>query len=526
MSKPYQPHALPLILFTIIAFLCFANLGGYPISILDEAKNTEAAREMLVNQSLVPTFNQELRVDKPPLHYFFMQLGYSIFGVNAFGARFFSAFLGLLLGIFMFYFTKKHAGKSTAITSLVVLFSSFFWLNEFHLAVPDPYLIFFLSIGWASFYNFYKTGKTRDWWLFYGSIGLASLAKGPIAILMTGLIALLFFLSLKKNFWKNLTRFQPIWGGIIVLLIASPWFIYVHQATGGAFTEGFFIKHNFQRFSSKMEGHGGTFLLTIVFVFLGLFPLGMFIPQGIFHAYKYYRKDDFITFCGILSLTIILFFCISSTRLPNYTLPAMPFLAILVAAFFKEQIYLKSYARWSFYLSTCIISLVTLAIPAAVIFIFQDEKIPYLSFILLSVVALVSIFLSWAALHKHQYQKYIWSISGGWAVISLILFWGIFTPLWQMSPVYKAKKIIQSHQVVGVYQNFDPAFTIQNQRTFPVFQSLEEIHNFTEVYPQAIFITRDRNISSDSLERSGFEFLMNEKSLFENYSSLIFKKIF
>ena len=72
------------------ALVSFTFINAYPISILDEAKNAEAAREMLSSGNfLVPFFNGELRTDKPPLHYYFMILGYKLFGVTALGARFF-----------------------------------------------------------------------------------------------------------------------------------------------------------------------------------------------------------------------------------------------------------------------------------------------------------------------------------------------------------------------------------------------------------------------------------------------------
>lgn len=56
----------------IIAFLtCTSFVGNYPIYILDEARNSEAAREMLENLNfIVPYFNGELRTDKPPFTIF------------------------------------------------------------------------------------------------------------------------------------------------------------------------------------------------------------------------------------------------------------------------------------------------------------------------------------------------------------------------------------------------------------------------------------------------------------------------
>ena len=60
-----------------------ANFWGFPIYILDEAKNSACAMEMMQRGDwVVPTFNGVLRTDKPPLHYFFMISAFEMFGIS------------------------------------------------------------------------------------------------------------------------------------------------------------------------------------------------------------------------------------------------------------------------------------------------------------------------------------------------------------------------------------------------------------------------------------------------------------
>lgn len=71
----------------------FAFLDASPIYILDESKFAEAAREMLVSGDYwIPTFNGSLFVDKPPLQYFFMMLGFKILGSTPWERVFFLLF--------------------------------------------------------------------------------------------------------------------------------------------------------------------------------------------------------------------------------------------------------------------------------------------------------------------------------------------------------------------------------------------------------------------------------------------------
>ena len=88
---------LPLLIL-IASFIYFSSGNEKSaIFMVDEARNSECAREMSeLHGMIVPTFNCELRTDKPPLHYWFMVLSYSVFGVNEFAARFFSAVFGAL----------------------------------------------------------------------------------------------------------------------------------------------------------------------------------------------------------------------------------------------------------------------------------------------------------------------------------------------------------------------------------------------------------------------------------------------
>ena len=142
--------------------------------------------------------------------------------------------------------------------------------------------------------------------------------KGPVAILFTRIIS--WFVFIIKKQLKNVFHIIQFLGIVGVLLVTSPWYINVHLLTDGEWTKGFFIEHNLNRFGSEMEGHGGIFLITFGYVLLGLLPFSFFIPQALINSYKE-RKNNLILFCSCITLVFVLFFCISSTKLPNYTMP-------------------------------------------------------------------------------------------------------------------------------------------------------------------------------------------------------------
>lgn len=511
-----------LILIAII--LCFVNLGGHPIYILDEAKNAEAAREMFSNHDwVVPTYNGELRTDKPVLHYWMMMIAFKIFGVSAFAARFFSAVFGVLTLISTYYFTRKFTNPKLAGLTLFTLLSSIFFIQEFHLAVPDPYLIFFISFGLFNFFDFYKNGKILNWILFYLSLGLGVLVKGPIAIALPGLIVFLFLLFKKDFKFKTILKINPFLGLILTLLICAPWYIAVHQATNGQFTEGFFLQHNLQRFSSEMEGHGGLPFVTWAFVLLGLLPFSFFIIQGLVHGWKERKTNDFILFSFLVSASFILFFSISSTKLPNYPMPSYPFVAVLIAfylgKFIENQVSTK-YFRISFYFILGISIL--LPIGGFIALTWAEKQLisaNYVSLILLPLT--MGCVYAWMNFKQNKFHQTLLGIGFGAMFVTVGLFVLAYPKLTALSPVSLSKELIPENKSLIVYKGFDPAYLFNYQLTIPIAESKETVLEFKQNHPKGLIITKEKFYNSDWNDVKTTIHL-KQKSLFENYTTVIF----
>ena len=117
--------------------------------------------------------------------------------------------------------------------------------------------------------------------------------------------------------------------GIIMCAVAIPWYLLVHKETNGEWTKGFFLQHNFGRFSEPMEGHGGPFIIVPLIVFFGLLPASIFIGES-FKKFKTRFSNSFLKLAFSVVGIFIVFYSISSTKLPNYAMPCYPFLAILL----------------------------------------------------------------------------------------------------------------------------------------------------------------------------------------------------
>jgi len=251
-----------IIIVCASVLVLFANIWGYPIYILDEVKNAQCASEMLESENfIVPTFNGALRSDKPPLHYYFMILGYKLFGVGALGARFFSAIFGVLIVCMTFVISRKYMTEKAGKVATVALLSSVGFAFQFHLATPDAYLVFFMTSALFAYFHFFKSGKKTFLYLTYLAIALATFTKGPVGIVIPG-ASIFFFLIAKKKLKKKEINKLLLWkGAMIVLLINLPWYLSVHLMTDGQWTEEFFLYHNFGRYTSSEIGHGSAYCL-------------------------------------------------------------------------------------------------------------------------------------------------------------------------------------------------------------------------------------------------------------------------
>jgi 4-amino-4-deoxy-L-arabinose transferase-like glycosyltransferase len=224
-------------------------------------------------------------------------VAFKIFGVTEWGARFFSAVFGVLTIFHYLFLRKKYSSPRQAfITSLVLLASSHF-LFEFRMSVPDPYLIFLNTASIFTAYLFFKEKRNYWLWLCAITMGLGTLAKGPVAIALPG-AAILIWLIWEKD-GKKFFHGKYLSPAIIMFAVAVPWYLLVHKETNGEWTRGFFLQHNFGRFSEPMEGHGGPFIIVPIIILLGLLPASIFIGES-FKKFKATFNNSFFktgTFC-------------------------------------------------------------------------------------------------------------------------------------------------------------------------------------------------------------------------------------
>jgi 4-amino-4-deoxy-L-arabinose transferase-like glycosyltransferase len=515
-----------VLLLALAAVVYTANIWGTSIYILDEAKNAGCAMEMYQRGDwVVPTFNEALRTDKPPLHYYFMKAGFSIVGITPFGARIFSSVMGVLTVLVVFLFCRRMIHEDAAFYAGMILVSSLQLAVQFHLAVPDPYLIFFMTLGWLSFIYAYVEKKHNYYYIFYAAIALATLAKGPVAVIFSGLLVLIFLFAQRNFKWKTLMQLKLFQGTLLFLVIVLPWYIAVGVETQGAWLEQFFFKHNVNRFTSSMEGHGGFPLASVVIVIGALMPFSFFFPQAIRMIWKEQRKDAFVQFCFIAMAVVVIFFAFSRTILPSYPEPAVPFFAILLGYFFYWVQKKGKVKRLKLRINALVYFIIALTIPFAVWFALQAENnLKDLSslavyFVLLPLGAGAALVYLWKK--DLDTALYIYTLTA--VVFLMIFFYGAFPEIDERNPVTQSVAHFNQHTEIPVvgYKDFNPAYIFYFQKPVNKIETPAALHDYANAHDKFYIVTQKRYIAE--LAGENFQVVYEGKDLFERPVTVLLK---
>lgn len=339
-----RPLAIALIGLTW-ALICLPNLGVPSLWEVDEGHNTNAAQTMLESGNyIVPTFNYELRDDKPALLYWLQVFAFQWVGVNEWAARLPSALAALLSLLLIYELGRKLFNPVVGLLASLILCTSIGFCVAAHFANPDALLTLFVL---ATFYCFWKDYRDPGRLQFIGvgaAMGLGVLAKGPVAIVLPMAIIALF-LSWQRDLRHFLNPKQ--WRAVVsFLLLAAPWYVWVAVETKGQWLVRFWTRHNQGRFFAAMENHGGPPYYYLLILIVGFGFWSIFLGLTCYYNLRDNRSmeadprnqpwpapwlGDSVRLLLCWFLVVFLLFSLSATKLPNYILPLYPAAALLMA---------------------------------------------------------------------------------------------------------------------------------------------------------------------------------------------------
>ncbi|HEX4652674.1 MAG TPA: glycosyltransferase family 39 protein [Candidatus Udaeobacter sp.] len=354
------------LLFAGCVVFHIAGTWNLPLIDRDEPRFAEASREMIERADyIVPYFNNQLRLDKPPLAYWAQSVSYRVFGESDFAARFPSAIAAALTAVVIFAWGMRLGRDKLGWWAAIIFTLSLQTFVHAKAAVADMWVVLLMTLASCAGYDLLVDStraaarpavapypQTRWWLTFYLSLALGFLAKGPIAWTPLLTVAVVIIYTRK---WQLLARFKFVRGILLMLVVVALWGIPALIQTHGEFFRVGIGRHVVSRSFMTFEGHGassvGMYVLLLPFyfvtVFISFFPWSIKVPWLIRKLWRDREARvnapgyseipiDAYLLSGIAVVFVI--FTLVSTKLPHYTLPAFPLLALLLARHWPEAV--------------------------------------------------------------------------------------------------------------------------------------------------------------------------------------------
>jgi 4-amino-4-deoxy-L-arabinose transferase-like glycosyltransferase len=332
-----------LILATL--YVCyFSHLGAIGFVGPDEPRYAWIARDMAETGDWVtPRLYGKPWFEKPPLFYWGAALSFKLFGVSEAAARLPSAISALLATLALAWLALRLYGEETGRWLLLLLPTTVGMIGFSHAAATDMPFSAMLTIAMVC--AAVLLGLTRNensavipqtsWLaliLFGFFLGLAVLAKGPAAIILSG--GAVFFWALFTKRWRAAFRlFHPA-ALASFCLTALPWYILCARRNPDFFRI-FIIAHNFKRFLTPEFQHIQPFWYYAPVILLALVPWVAILLKIADDGKRLWQENRWKSspslFFVCWAVFTVVFFSLSKSKLPGYVLPAIPPLALLVA---------------------------------------------------------------------------------------------------------------------------------------------------------------------------------------------------
>ncbi len=298
-------------------------------------------------------------LEKPPLLYWMIAIGYRIFGVHDWVARIPVAFSAIGLAWVTAGFAAWAFGRRAGLLAgLCIATCVGLWLFT-RILLPDAMLTLFIALALWAFLRLLDERENRP--RLWAAILAASLAAGLLLKSLIGVVfpigAILVYLAWTRQLfslgtWK---RLRPLSGLAIVLLIAAPWHIlaavrnppvwdFTMKSEPGhyhGFLWFFFINEQLLRFLNLRYPRDYDTVPPVLFWLFNLawlFPWSVYLPSAFRLSYRPVTASGQADRAGstrLLALCwigfVMIFFTFSTTQ-EYYSMPIYPAMALLIAS--------------------------------------------------------------------------------------------------------------------------------------------------------------------------------------------------
>lgn len=336
----YSLHLV--LLLGLCTILYFPYLGKIPFFNKGEPREALVVQEMVQHGNwLFPLKRGEEIPSKPPLfHWFAAMASMAWRQVTEMTVRFPSALFATLCVLLLYWTGRRLFNPHIALLAGFILATTGGYQSEAVTARVDMTLTFFVTLLLIMFFLVYQGILHGSGWLyaFYLLAGVGLLAKGPVGLLLPGMV-IFCFLAIRKR-WDFMSRLCFHRGMVVTLLIGISWYGLALLKGGDEFFSRQVIHENLARFFVYGEGGSGhqkPFYYYFPYLMLEGLPWSLFLPFVVVDWFKTksYAQDPSL-FLMLWAGLIFFFFSISAGKRSVYILPLYVPLSLLTGMWLEQ----------------------------------------------------------------------------------------------------------------------------------------------------------------------------------------------
>ncbi len=347
-ETPASRHVALLLL--LCAALYFPYLGNTPFFDKGEPREALAVQDIIQRgEWLFPLKRATAIPSKPPLFHWSAALTSKATGkLDEATIRFPSALYATLGVLLVYLLGRRLFGAPVGLLGGAILATTLIYQNQALSARVDMTLGFFVSASLLLFYALYRGILTHRlcYFALYALVGLGTLAKGPLGLLLPALVMAIFLAA--KRRWDLIGKFAFHPGVALTLFLVVGWYGLAITRGGEGFVNRQLLAENLNRFFGG-SGHSHAVFYYLPYLFsLGL-PWSLFLPFLLWDGFRRGAPaDDDRLFFKIWLAVMFLFFSLSAGKRPVYLLPLYPALALLTALWIDDHVELAGARRLLF----------------------------------------------------------------------------------------------------------------------------------------------------------------------------------
>ncbi len=306
----------------------------------DESRFAQATAQMLETDDMVVIkFQNQPRFKKPVGIHWLQAVSVSAFSApedrGIWAYRIPSLLGAMLAAAACAWGASALLGPKTGLLAGGILGATILLSTEAFIAKTDAALCGFTTLAMAAVARIYaanlagETVNRLTKLAFWIGLAMGVLIKGPVGLMVVALSVVALWIWDRKAPWIKDMGWG--WGLTLMAAIILPWAMMITVATDGAFWSTAVAGDLAPKLAGGQESHGAPFGAYALAAFLLVFPASLLLPAGLVQGWTG-RREPGVRFALCWLIPTWLVFELLPTKLAHYTLPAVPALAMLMAA--------------------------------------------------------------------------------------------------------------------------------------------------------------------------------------------------